>query len=189
MLRAHRAQHVSDVPGERFLVAGRFHTLREILDATMDAAGKHLVFSLPPWLALGMGHVSEHGRGSREARRWCCSRRFGPPRQGPSASSARRSVRSRTLSTTSWPGTERTPGAFTARTRDAQASPCSVALPSPVDEERPAVPHQREQAGGNTIDVQLEVAHEASDERVVVAPAEVRSIDETEVQSLPPEWR
>jgi dihydroflavonol-4-reductase len=49
-----------DVPGERFLVAGRFHTLREILDAIMDAAGKkRLAFTLPPWLALSLGHVTE----------------------------------------------------------------------------------------------------------------------------------
>jgi dihydroflavonol-4-reductase len=49
-----------DVPRERFLVAGRYHTLREVLDATMAAAGKKRIgVSLPPWLALGMGHVSE----------------------------------------------------------------------------------------------------------------------------------
>jgi dihydroflavonol-4-reductase len=49
-----------DVPGERFLVAGRYHTLREILDAVMAAAGKKRIgLSLPPWAALGMGHVSE----------------------------------------------------------------------------------------------------------------------------------
>jgi len=48
------------VPGERFIVAGRFHTIREVLDATMDAAGKKRIgLSLPPWLALGMAHVSE----------------------------------------------------------------------------------------------------------------------------------
>ena len=49
-----------NVPGERFLVAGRFHTLREVLDAVMDAAGKPRIgFSMPPWLALGMAHASE----------------------------------------------------------------------------------------------------------------------------------
>jgi len=49
-----------DVPRERFLVAGRFYTLREVLDAALDAAGKkHLRFSIPPTLALGLGHVSE----------------------------------------------------------------------------------------------------------------------------------
>ena len=49
-----------DVAGERFIVAGRFHTIREVLDAAMDAAGKaRIARSLPPWLALGMGHVSE----------------------------------------------------------------------------------------------------------------------------------
>lgn len=49
-----------DAAGERFVVAGRFHTLREVLDATMDAAGKkRIAFSLPAWLALGMGHVTE----------------------------------------------------------------------------------------------------------------------------------
>jgi dihydroflavonol-4-reductase len=49
-----------EVPGERFLVAGRYHTLREVLDATMDAAGKKRIgFSMPPWLALGMGHITE----------------------------------------------------------------------------------------------------------------------------------
>jgi dihydroflavonol-4-reductase len=49
-----------NVPNERFIVAGRFHTLREVLDATMEAGGKkRLALSLPPWLALGMAHVSE----------------------------------------------------------------------------------------------------------------------------------
>jgi len=49
-----------DVPGERFIVAGRFHTIRELLDATMDAAGKpRIAVSLPAWLALAMGHVTE----------------------------------------------------------------------------------------------------------------------------------
>lgn len=49
-----------NVPDERFLVAGRYHTLRELLDETMAAAGKKRIgVSLPAWLALGMGHVSE----------------------------------------------------------------------------------------------------------------------------------
>ncbi|HET7543101.1 MAG TPA: NAD-dependent epimerase/dehydratase family protein [Polyangiaceae bacterium] len=49
-----------DVPGERFIVAGRFHTIRELLDAAMDAAGKARISrSLPAWLALGLGHVTE----------------------------------------------------------------------------------------------------------------------------------
>jgi dihydroflavonol-4-reductase len=49
-----------NVPGERFLVAGRFHTLRDVLDAAMSAAGKKpLAFSIPAWLALAMGHGSE----------------------------------------------------------------------------------------------------------------------------------
>lgn len=49
-----------DVPNERFLVAGRYHTMREILDAIMASAGKKRIgFTLPPWLALAMGHVSE----------------------------------------------------------------------------------------------------------------------------------
>lgn len=49
-----------NVPGERFIVAGRYHTIREILDAAMDAAGKERIgMSLPAWLALGMGHASE----------------------------------------------------------------------------------------------------------------------------------
>jgi dihydroflavonol-4-reductase len=49
-----------NVPGERFVVAGRFHTIREVLDAAMDAAGKkRIARSLPAWLALGMGHVTE----------------------------------------------------------------------------------------------------------------------------------
>lgn len=49
-----------DVPGERFIVAGRYHTIREVLDAAMAAAGKDRIsFTLPTWLALGMGHVTE----------------------------------------------------------------------------------------------------------------------------------
>ena len=49
-----------DVAGERFLVAGRFTTLREVLDAVTKAAGKkRLGFSIPAWLALSMAHVSE----------------------------------------------------------------------------------------------------------------------------------
>lgn len=49
-----------DVPGERFVVAGRYHTIREILDAATAAAGKPRIgLSLPPWLALGMAHASE----------------------------------------------------------------------------------------------------------------------------------
>lgn len=49
-----------DVAGERFIVAGRYHTLRDVLDAAMDAAGKKRIsLSLPSWLALGMAHVSE----------------------------------------------------------------------------------------------------------------------------------
>jgi dihydroflavonol-4-reductase len=49
-----------DVPHERFIVAGRFYTLRQVLDAAMDAAGKkHVGFSIPPLLALGLGHASE----------------------------------------------------------------------------------------------------------------------------------
>jgi dihydroflavonol-4-reductase len=49
-----------DVPGERFIVAGRYHTLREILDAATEAGGmKRIAFSLPPWLALGIGHMTE----------------------------------------------------------------------------------------------------------------------------------
>jgi dihydroflavonol-4-reductase len=49
-----------DVPRERFLVAGRFYTVRQVLDAATDAAGKQrLGFSIPPLLALGLGHVSE----------------------------------------------------------------------------------------------------------------------------------
>lgn len=49
-----------DVQKERFVVAGRYHTLRELLDLVTDSAGKKRIgFSLPPWLALGMGHASE----------------------------------------------------------------------------------------------------------------------------------
>lgn len=49
-----------DVPGERFVVAGRYHTIREVLDAAMAAAGKDRIgFTLPTWLALGMGHLTE----------------------------------------------------------------------------------------------------------------------------------
>ena len=49
-----------DVHGERFLVAGRFHTLREALDHARDAAGmKRIGFSVPPWLILVMAHASE----------------------------------------------------------------------------------------------------------------------------------
>lgn len=49
-----------DVPRERFLVAGSYHTLREVLDATMASAGKKRIFlSLPRWLALALGHFSE----------------------------------------------------------------------------------------------------------------------------------
>jgi dihydroflavonol-4-reductase len=49
-----------DVPNERFLVAGRYHTLREVLDAARRAADKApLAFSIPRWLALTIGHVSE----------------------------------------------------------------------------------------------------------------------------------
>lgn len=48
------------VPNERFIVAGRYHTIREVLDAAMDAAEKKRIgFSLPAWMALGMGHVTE----------------------------------------------------------------------------------------------------------------------------------
>ena len=49
-----------NVPGERFLVAGRCHTLREVVDAVTDASGKERIgFSMPAWFALGMGHASE----------------------------------------------------------------------------------------------------------------------------------
>jgi dihydroflavonol-4-reductase len=49
-----------NVHGERFVVAGRYHTIREVLDAAMESAGKKRIgLSLPPWLALGMGHVTE----------------------------------------------------------------------------------------------------------------------------------
>lgn len=49
-----------DVHGERFLVAGRYHTLREVLDAARHAAGqKPLTFSFPAWLAISLAHASE----------------------------------------------------------------------------------------------------------------------------------
>lgn len=49
-----------DVPGERFIVAGRYHTIREVLDAAMEAGGKKRIgFSMPAWFALTIAHMSE----------------------------------------------------------------------------------------------------------------------------------